>query len=251
MTRLIMPRMETDFESLYLQLGHLVAEMPVLGGSDPITPEINRWLGRAAELVRSTGQRMDVINFTIASDGLNSVLRQDNAQQITAIVFRALAYAEAKAPVASRGAFVGVGAAFDALKAIGKLLAEAKRDALIVDPYMDSKVLTDFVPQVKPGVTVRLLSDSFYTKPETVQPAVARWGQQFGPERPLELRLSQPRALHDRLILIDGAVVWSLTQSLKDFAGRSPASVIRMAPEMGKMKIDWYEPVWANATQLT
>ncbi len=47
--------MAIDAEALYLQLGQLVAEMPVLGGDTPITPEINRWLGRAAMLVRETG----------------------------------------------------------------------------------------------------------------------------------------------------------------------------------------------------
>lgn len=242
--------MESEFESLYIQLGHLVAEMPALGGTAPITPEINRWLGRAVELVGATGNRMDVIGLTTASDMLNSVLRENNAQQISAIVFRALAYAEGKAPAASRGAFIGVGAAFDALKAVGKLLAEAKRDVLIVDPYMDSTVLTDFAPQAGPGVTVRLLGDCFYTKPGAILPAVTRWQQQFGQERPVQLRLSESRALHDRLILIDDGVAWSLTQSLKDFAGRSPASVLRMDSEMGKMKIEWYASVWGAATPV-
>jgi hypothetical protein len=37
-------------EALYLQLGNLVAEMPDLANG-PITPEMNRWLGRAAALV--------------------------------------------------------------------------------------------------------------------------------------------------------------------------------------------------------
>lgn len=243
--------MQTDFESLYIQLSHLIAEMPELGGSAPITPEINRWLGRAAELVQSTGQRMDAISLSVASDGLNSVLRQHNAQQIAATVFRALAYAEARAPEESRGAFVGVGAAFDALKAVGKLLAEAQHDVLIIDPYLDPKVLTDFAEQAVLGVTVRLLGDAFYTKHEAMRPAVSRWMQQFGQTRPLDVRLSQPRALHDRLILIDGFVAWSLTQSLKNFAGRSPASVLRMDSEMSKMKNDWYGPVWAAATPVT
>ena len=37
-------------EELYLQLADLVAEMPDLANS-PITPEINRWLGRASAVV--------------------------------------------------------------------------------------------------------------------------------------------------------------------------------------------------------
>jgi len=33
--------------------------------------------------------------------------------------------------------------------------------------------------------------------------------------------VTTPRAPHDRLIVVDGAQAWTLTQSLKDFAGRS------------------------------
>jgi len=239
-----------DPESLYLQLGQLIAEMPVLNVATPITPEINRWLGRAVQLIKATGNAMDVISISVASDGLDSVLRVQNAQQIAAIVYRALAYAEAKAPTAARGGFVAVGAALDALQLIGKILAEATQDALIVDPYMDSKVFTDFGSTAAEGVTLRLLADRVSTKPESVRPAMNRWQQQFGGLRPLEMRLSPPRALHDRLIFADGTKAWALSQSLKDLAARSPAMAQRLDPGLAKMKVDFYEQVWKSATPL-
>jgi hypothetical protein len=241
-----------DAESLYLQLGQLVAEMPVLGGMAPITPQINRWLGRAAYLVTEAGVDADPISFRTASDGLTIVaLRDLYAQQISAIVFRALAFAEAKAPTSARGGFVGVHQDLDALQVVGKLLAEARRDVLVVDPYMDSKVFTDFGPTAPPGVSVRLLTDSHYTRIEAVRPAMLRWIQQFGNSRPIEVRLSAARALHDRLIFADGSKVWSLTQSLKDFAARSPALAQRLDPGAAQMKVDFYEQVWTSATSVT
>lgn len=243
--------MTIDPESLYLQLGQLVAEMPKLDGTGPITPDINRWLGRAALLVEATGGRVDAISLKSASDMLNTIIRDTNAQQIAAVVYRALAVAEANAPATTRGAFVGVGAALDALQVVGKVLAEAKRDVLLVDAYMDAKVLTDFAPMAAEGVVIRLLADSFSTKPDALLPAVTRWTQQFGTTRPLDVRLSTPRALHDRLILADGAMVWSLTQSLKDFAGRSPALVQRIDVNLTAQKVDFYEKVWTAATPLS
>jgi hypothetical protein len=225
--------------------------MPDLGGQKPITPEINRWLGQVAHLVKATGNTADLIGLTVASDGLNSVLRDQNAQRIAAIVYRALAYAEANSPAAARGAFVGIGAAFDAMKAIREVLSEAKQNVLIVDAYMDAKVLTDFAPLASEGVAIRLLSDSFSTKADALLPAAERWAQQFGSARPLEIRLSTPRALHDRLIVADDrAVVWSLTQSLKDFAGRSPALVQRVDKELAEMKADFYAQTWSAATPI-
>lgn len=167
--------MAIDPESLYLQLGSLVAEMPALGGTGPITPEIHRWLGRAVHLVKAAGDIIDIAAITVATDGLNGSLREQNAHQIAAVVYRTLARAEADAPASARGAFIAVGAGFDALQAIGKVLSTAKQDVLIVDPYMDAKVLTDFASSGPEGVRIRLLTDSHSTKPAALEPSARRW----------------------------------------------------------------------------
>ena len=143
-----------------------------------------------------------------------------------------------------------MGAAFDVFQVIGKVLSGATNDALIVDAYMGPKLLTDFAPLAPERVAVRLLTDSFYTKPETLRPAAERWARQYGATRPLETRLTAPRLLHDRLIVIDGAQVWSLTQSLKDIADRSPASVLRVEGDVATQKIHAYGQLWASAQTL-
>jgi len=166
------------------------------------------------------------------------------------ILYRALALAEAKAPPGVQGAFIPAGAAFDALQAAVKVLGEAKADVLIVDPYMDAKVLTDFAPLVPERVVIRLLSDSHYTKPNIVMTVAERWIRQYGGARPLEVRQTAPRALHDRLIFVDSRVVWALTQSLKDFASRAPASVLRVDGETAKLKLEAYGAMWAESARL-
>jgi hypothetical protein len=242
--------MANDAESLYLQLGQLVSEMPPSLKHGTITPDMNRWLGRAAYLVKQVCGSADAANFDLACNHLDSMAREISAQTILAIVYRALAAAEANAPSAARGGFVAVGAALDALQVIGKVLAQAQSDVCIVDPYMDSKVFTDFAPTAGPTAAVRLLSDSHNTKPEAIRPALTRWIQQFK-GRVIEVRLTPPRSLHDRLIVADGKLAWTITQSLKDFANRSPALVQRVDPDMAAMKIDFYNQVWATATPLT
>jgi hypothetical protein len=154
------------------------------------------------------------------------------------------------APAAAQGAFIAVGGTFDVFQAIGKVLGEASIELLIIDPYMSPKLLTDFAPLAAERVTVRLLSDSAYTRADALEPAVRRWVEQYGEARPLQVRLTPPRLLHDRLILVDGARVWSLTQSLKDFAGRSPASVIRVDGDPARMKLEAYRQMWADAQPL-
>jgi hypothetical protein len=239
----------TDPESLYLQLGQLVTEMPDLSRG-AITAEMNRWLGRAAHLVKETGALADAMNLSLSANNLDSSIRDSHVQTIKAIVFRALAQAEANAPSAARGGFVGVGAPLDALQVIASILAQARQDVLIVDPYMDSKVLTDFAPSTAAGVSLRLLSDGFYTKPAVLVPAMTRYRQQFT-GRSIEIRLTAPRVLHDRLIVADRASAWTLTQSLKDFANRSPALAQKVDSDLAQKKIEFYEQVWGGAAPVT
>ncbi|MBI2748634.1 MAG: phosphatidylserine/phosphatidylglycerophosphate/cardiolipin synthase family protein [Burkholderiales bacterium] len=242
---------------LYRELGQLVAETPRdLAGPGAISAETHLWLGRAAALLAqavsepASLEMLDRIGFTTAVDALEGVLRLHNAHKIVTILHRALARAERNAPAAARGAFIPVGAGFNVFQVVGKVLSEARNDVLIVDAYMGLSVLTDFAPLAAERVAVRLLTDSFYTKPETLQPAAARWAKQYGAARPLELRVTAPRLLHDRLIVVDGAKVWSLTQSLKDFADRSPGSVLHVENEIANQKIHAYGQLWANAQRL-
>ena len=208
-------------EGLYLQLGHLVADMPTLGGSGPIAPEVNQWIGRAIALVETMGETLDTATIKVAGQNLNNpLLREMNAQIIAAIVHSALARAELAAPAGVKGAFIAAGHSFDAFAAVGKVLSMAHSDILIVDPYADEKVLTDFAVQALEGVIVRLLADEADHKP-SLYPAARRWSQQFGQSRLLDVRLAAPRTLHDRLILLDSLTAWAVGQSFNKLAERA------------------------------
>jgi hypothetical protein len=73
---------------------------------------------------------------------------------------------------------------------------------------------------------------------------------QHGPKRPLAVRLAPPRVLHDRLIIVDGNQIWILTQSLKDFASRSPAAIVRVDGDAAGLKIDAYRRIWEGAEPM-
>lgn len=235
-------------ENLYLQLGQLVAEMPDLANS-PITQELNQWLGRASALVRECGNLADSVAVDVAVNNLHGALRETNAQTIATTVHRALAIAEIRAPVGAKGAFIAAGSSFDAFSAIGKVLARAKGDILIVDPYADGKALTDFAVQASQGISIRILAGENEHKP-TLAPAAQNWAKQFASSRPLEVRLAPARTLHDRLIILDEAEAWSLTQSLNAFASRSPATIVRVDAEITAMKITAYQPLWIAGKPL-
>ncbi len=235
-------------EAIYQQLGSLVAEMPDLAHG-PITPEMNRWLGRATLLVELAPCDMaTVINFRVAAQSLQ-LAREMNAQTIAAIIHQALAVAEFRAPASAQGAFIAAGHTLDAFGVVGKAMSEAKSDVLMVDPYADHKALTDYAVLAPDNVSVRLLAKN--GRSDLLKPAVDRWRQQWGNARPLAVRLAPANTLHDRLILVDRKTAWMVGQSFNALAERAHTALARLPPEAGAEKIAAYETMWTAAQELS
>ena len=211
--------------------------------------ETHLWLARLHTLLNEIGSPVDAISLTLDVNRLGTPLNGNAIQSITAIAYRALATAEAMAPSAVQGSFIPVGNSLDVFAAVGKVLVQAEADVLIVDPYMDATAVTDFAPLVKEGISIRLLSDSGSVK-ASLRPAVERWISQYEHGRPLEAKLTPARALHDRLILIDQSRAWVLTQSLKDFAVRSPGSIGAADAETSGLKVQAYEELWRASSAI-
>lgn len=243
--------MEPD--RLYHAIGYLIAEMPNLAIHEWQTAEGQRWLGRASALLEHSGHVADANTFNFAVERLSSnILKQGHpeaVQRITAVLYRALARAELVASPSSQGAFIPVGEGFSAFTAVSKILSEAKRTVMFVDPYADANLLTDFAVLVPEGVTTLVLADAGSRKAALV-PAVAFWVKQYGPARPLEARLARERSLHDRLIIVDEDVSWSLGQSFNALAARAPTSFLRADPETGALKVAAHRDIWEAAVPI-
>jgi hypothetical protein len=236
-------------EELYLQLGRLVEEMPDLS-TGPITPDVNKWLGRACALVEQVGDTVATVQIRTACEFLTGVNRELTAQSIVTIVHTSLAKAELSAPAHVRGAFILAGHTLHAYSEVVRVLAAATTDVLMVDPYADQKIVTDYAVSASEGVTIRVLADAAYHK-QTLKPAVERWVQQFGQSRPRpEVRLAPAKTLHDRLIIVDEAIVWLLGQSFNKLAERSHTSIVRVDTETATLKIRAYAKEWQAAKPL-
>ena len=234
------------------RLQALVQTAPFLSHVDDrghIPSETLQWLGQLQAIVSAMKLMMDEIALRTATSMLVKTQGVTGSGEIRIILQRALAVAELQAPASEQGAFIAAGQKLDAYASISKVLASASRDLLVIDPYMDGKAITDFMPGATEGVTLRVLADEALVKP-SLAPAVENWVAQFGAIRPLEVRLSPARALHDRLILVDGCDVWSLTQSLKDFANRAPGSILKVDAETAKLKHDAYAQFWSAARPI-
>ena len=185
-----------DSEALYVQLGRFVQGMPDLVAELPYPKSTYEWLGRVEALIDASGETADLTEFRLYSGWLsNPTMQWSSAQEVTRIIYRALAKAELIAPAAVKGSFIPAGNSFDAMGAIGKILNEAIQEAFIIDPYLDEKVLTDFAALLPELRQLRLLADQQSVKP-TLRPAATRWIAQYGAKRPLEAKLAPAKTLH-------------------------------------------------------
>jgi hypothetical protein len=234
-----------DAENLYRRIGRLIEVAPEPPRYSTLSPELMKWIGQASAIVQATGDILLQADMSLAIDALKYPDRLERFQTIMVTLYKALAAAELNAPPSAQGAFIPIGNSFDAFSAVAKILGSATKDVLLVDPYMDDTVLTDFSGSMVEGVPLRFLTDQATVKPN-LAPAASRWRAQY-PARPLSVRLARPRTLHDRPIFVDNAQAWTVTQSLKDLAKRSPAEIVR-ADDTASLKIAAYETIWLSAT---
>lgn len=214
------------------------------------TRESKIWLGRLHSLLEAAGQHADAISVSVASDTLGGAITEIGVRKIEMAAYRLLATAERSAPAAARGAFIRAGAAFTAMQAVAKVVETVTSDVMFLDPYADTKLLNDFAVLVPEGMPIRVLADASTKKP-TLEPAAKAWRTQFGSHRPLEIRLAQPRTLHDRAIFVDHHWVWTLGQSFNALGTRSHTVIVRVDdPDAAELKRKAYEDIWSSSNPL-
>ncbi|WP_278055806.1 phosphatidylserine/phosphatidylglycerophosphate/cardiolipin synthase family protein [Mesorhizobium sp. WSM4982] len=225
----------------YAALARLIEEQPDAADIHSVL----RWMGRAQALVQGVSDR-NANGIAHAGTFMQSNGTIKTIQSVNMHLYATLAIAEMEAPQPSQGSFVVAGKPFDAMMAVGKVLTTAKAKVRIVDPYMDEKALTEFALLANEGVNIQLLGSPMYKA--ALIPAAQKFVQQYGSKRPLEVRLAGKHDLHDRLIFIDGASVYTLSQSLRNFAERSPALISRVEDlDIIPLKVAAYDAFWNGA----
>jgi phosphatidylserine/phosphatidylglycerophosphate/cardiolipin synthase-like enzyme len=244
------PLKKMSAEALYMQLGRLIEEMPDLTAKGPASHETLRWLGRAHALVaEAEGLAAEMELQHYRGTWADPTYRPASAERITGILYRALATVETELPGSFSGAFIPAGNVFDAMAAVGRVFASAKNELLIIDPYLDEKILTEFASLAPAGVRLRLLCDAAGYKDSLVT-AAQKWIQQNSTTRPLEIKVAPARTLHDRLIVVDRTTIYTVGQSFNALATRAPTSFGKSNPETTALKVVAYEDVWKNASLL-
>lgn len=229
-----------DVVAAHAALKELANTVPNLArGYDEATIQ---WIARLVAILNKTERWNEKAKVQAAGDALGSVARTGSTLRILNALYQTIADIELELPTDQRGAFLAVGNPFDATIAVANVIKPAKKDVLIVDAYMDETILSKFALMASEGVGIALLTDQAGMRP-SLRPAAVAWIEQYGKQRPLKVRVTKPRVLHDRLIISDDTV-WVVTQSLKDLAVRSPASLTKADRDLADAKIAAYTEIW-------
>ncbi|WP_312705036.1 hypothetical protein [Stenotrophomonas lactitubi] len=217
-----------------------------------LTKEQVSWQARTLAYLELQGKLIDVHSFKAAiARSAMPAGRVSAGLTFFQILTTAVTRAEIEMPPGARGVFVPVGDEFDALRSITELVQGAERDLFVVDPYADASFLLRFAHAARPGVQIRILRDAKYQEiGKHIQAAKDAWVNQYGGERPLEIRSAPSKTLHDRFIAQDSANVFLVSQSLKDLAVRSPATIQKADGELAVEKLEAYEAMWQDAKAM-
>lgn len=239
-----------EAEAIYIQLNALLAAAPNLTAVDDShnVPEANlMWLGEVDATIDRLGSISHRADLKIATNMLiNTRGSSKYATQIKMIIYRCLGEAQRYAPKTAQSAFIATGSDFDAFVAIQKVIQHADKMIMMIDPYMDQSAIATFCVLANETVSISLLSDTAGLRP-ALKPAAEKWISQYGDKRPLKVRAAPERSLHDRIIIVDASEAWILTQSLKDFAARSPATIQKVDPQLAQMKFEAYSEIWEKS----
>lgn len=144
--------------------------------------------------------------------------------------------------VEREGIFVA-GQHFDALQLAVQILSRAKKSIVIIDAYIDHKLL-NMLTTKKEGVTVRILTRA-KTLPSDVPTLGAAFNRQYGHKGALSIRTSE--AFHDRFVIIDESDYYHFGTSLKDLGTRGFMFSRIEEPRVIDMLRKSFEEDWPHA----
>jgi len=123
-------------------------------------------------------------------------------------------------------------------KDLKDIMAQAKADIFIVDNYLDTEFFELYVAVVKPGITLRIMTNQLKGNLEAV-------AKKYATSHTIELR-SSPH-VHDRHVFVDDRG-WSVGQSIKDAARKKPTYMVELSAGLVPTIRRIYEDIWTKAT---
>jgi len=228
-------------------------------GSTGITVVI-RWFNRLLEQANALLDGDPALLTSIAAvqpipefrESFHAIYHRTAQQEIvlgTNMVLQALGLvligggAVASAIAVEREGLFLTGQHFDAMQLAWKILSQAQRSILIVDGYIDHRVL-DLLKGKGESVNVAILTKP--TVPSEIAPLASAFNKQYGQKGVLSIRSSN--VFHDRFVIVDDRDVYHFGASLKDLGTRGSMFSRIEEPLVIEVLRNQLADVWKDAT---
>jgi hypothetical protein len=228
-------------EQLLAEVEDLLRSMPdreilAQGGAEGLG-----WLGRAAAII----EQWDMVKLFLFNlgmnkfNGLSSVGSEQGFREMMVLLYQARTDLRMRT-LGPTNVALPQGRVFDYFDEIRKAIELASQDVLFVDPYLDAEFVSRYLPHVRAGVTVRLLTSD--KRLGTLLPAVDLFARQGG----LSITVRSTAGLHDRYIFVDEENCYQSGASFKDGAKQAPTTLTQITDAFGAVW-DTYQKLWSSA----
>lgn len=202
-----------------------------------------------AALIRGFGENShNVGNFNWARDaGIHSMMGisphqaqlnfEARIEQFEATVLASIAELEASMPEAEIKGAYDAGDEYAFYRDLKDIMVQAKTEIFIVDNYLNTEFFDLYVAVVKPGISLRIMTNQLKGNLEAV-------AKKYAASHSIELRSSPD--VHDRHIFVDNRG-WSVGQSIKDAAKKKPTYMVELSAGLVPVIRKIYEDIWAKA----
>jgi hypothetical protein len=234
-------------ELLLGAIDDLLRTMPSAENFTNPDDDILNWLGRAGALIakwKGPTQFVHISAFKMAADTITTGANKhgaDGSYVAVRQIRRILSEIQTDLQLNTDGPLAvpfGAGKRYEYFDEVRKRVEAAAEEVFFVDPFLDADFVAKYLPYVKSGVLIRLLTRRHLT---TLVPAVEEFAKQNG--HTIQVR-ADPN-FHDRYVFIDRAAGYHSGASFKDGAIKAPTTLTQITDAFDVV-LKTYEDMWTQ-----
>lgn len=200
------------------------------------------WIGQTKTCLRHAGSNFGMTIDQIQGDYIppRKVIAHKQLKQILIDAITSLEY-----ETGGYGFSVDQGNVFDYFNETRKILASAKSEIFLIDPYTTADLVDDYFKAIDPSVAIRVLTSNKQQALAMV-PAAQKLTQQIQ----IAIDIRSTDNMHDRFWFIDRSKGYQSSASINDAAKKSPAVIMKITDTFDAVKAI-YEAKWNDGKQQT
>jgi hypothetical protein len=228
-------------EQLLAEVEDLLRTMPAKETLGDASDESLGWFGRAAAIIEQWKMpKIMLFNLALAKFNHHWPLESESGFREIMVLLHQARNDLRMCTLGPTNVALPQGGVFDYFDEIRRTVELANQEVLFVDPYLDAEFVSRYLPHVRTGVTIRLLTSD--KKLSTLLPAV----DLFIKQNSRAVNVRSTGGLHDRYVFIDKGSCYQSGTSFKDGAKQAPTTLTQITDAFNPV-LETYEELWAAA----